>query len=108
MYLFQSQDQSNSMDLPILIIQVIGAFFFLFIACEFGGRMTIAHGEIDSAILQLSWYNFPVELKMILPVVISIAHQEVELKGFGSVVCSRETFQKVSLSIKYSKRKIIN
>lgn len=84
------------MDLPILIIQVIGAFFFLFVTCEFGGRITIAHDEIDSAILQLRWYRFPVELKKILPVVILISHEEVELKGFGSVVCSRETFQKVS------------
>lgn len=89
------------MDLTILIFQVIGAFFFLVVLCEFGGRLTTAHDEIDSAILQLSWYRFPVGLKKMLPMVLSIVQEEVVLRGIGSAVCSRETFQRVSSSRKY-------
>lgn len=84
------------MDVAILSIQVFGAFFFLLVTCEFGGRITTAHDEIDSAILQSSWYRFPTKVKKILPTVISIAHKEMALHGIGSVVCSRESFQRVS------------
>lgn len=83
------------MDLAILIFQVIGAFFFLLNVCEFGGRVTTAYDEIDYATLQLSWYKFPVELQNILPVVISIVQDKVQLRGIGSVVCSRGTLQQV-------------
>lgn len=83
------------MDLAILLFQIIGAFFFLLVTCEFGGRMTIAHDDIDTAILQLSWYRFPVELKKLLPILMSMSQKEIELRGMGSVACSRETFQRV-------------
>lgn len=94
-YLFQSQNLGNPIDLAILSIQVFGAFFFLLVTCEFGGRITIAHDEIDSVILQSSWYRFPVEVKKILPTVICIVQKEIALHGIGSVVCSRESFQRV-------------
>lgn len=94
--LFQSQNLGNPIDLAILSIQVFGAFFFLLVTCEFGGRITMAHDEIDSAILRSSWYRLPTEVKSILPTVIYIAQKEVALHGIGSVVCSRESFQRVS------------
>lgn len=86
---------SISTNLAVLLLQVTGAFFFLIVVCEFGARITYAHDEIYSVILQLSWYNFPVELQSILPFVISIAQKGVVVYGYGSVACSRETFKRV-------------
>lgn len=83
------------MGLAVLSIQVFGAFFFLMVTCEFGGRITMTHDEIDTAILQSSWYRLPAEVQKILPTVIYIAQREVALHGIGSVICSRETFQRV-------------
>lgn len=99
-YFCQSQNLGNPIDLAILSIQVFGAFFFLLVTCEFGGRITTAHDEIDSVMLQSSWYRFPVEVKKILPTVILIVQKEIALHGIGSVVCSRESFQRVCYLLK--------
>lgn len=93
---FQSQGLNHSINLAIFVLQVIGAFFFLLLACEFGARITSTYDDIDYAMLQLSWYNFPAKLQHILPTFISIVQKDVMTCGIGSFVCSRETFKRVS------------
>ena len=66
-----------------------------FVCIFLGGRITTAHDDVDFAILQISWYRFPFELKKIQPIVLSMAHKEIALRGIGSMTSSRESFQRV-------------
>lgn len=92
--LFQSQ--SSLMDLAILFFQNLGAFFFIYLACEFGEQVRNAYDGIECEMSQLGWYRLPMEVQKILPTVMVFAQEPVVLRGLGSVVCSREVFQKVS------------
>lgn len=87
----------NVLPLLLLISNGLIAFATVFIACELGQRMTDAFDEIDSTICQFEWYLFPIEIKQILPTIIAIAREPVEVECFGSIACTREVFKNVSI-----------
>lgn len=66
------------------------------IICELGQRMTDAFEEIDDVIGKFQWYSFPDALKRLMPFMIQFAQQPVDIEFFGSISCSRDTFEKVS------------
>lgn len=94
---FQLQNLSNPVDLFIRALQVTGAFFFLIMTCELCEQISTAYEDFESTLLQQSWYLYPNKLKRLLPVVISLAQKEAVVQGIGSVVASRETFQRVRI-----------
>lgn len=65
-------------------------------ACEIGQGASDRWNEVNVTIGQFHWYLFPNELKRILPTIIAIAQQPVELECFASFSLSREVFKKVS------------
>lgn len=77
------------------------AYGLTFIACENGEQMTSAFDEINYVIGQFCWYQFPKEIKHVLPVILMAAQKEVVIECFGSLSCSRDAFKKVRLSYYY-------
>lgn len=75
----------------------IGALATVLIASEIGQRITDAFDEIEYNLNQVDWYLLPIEIKRILPMMIANAQQPVSLECFGSIICSREVFKKVSM-----------
>lgn len=72
-------------------------FAILFGACEFCQRINNAFSEIDNVIGQINFYRFPIKIIRMLPIILMAAQQPVGFKCFGSIWCSRETFEKVCL-----------
>lgn len=72
------------------------AFGLIFITCELGQRLSDAFEEINNQIGKFNWYWFPNNLKAILPHIIMVSQQPVDLGCFGSITCSRNSFKKVS------------
>lgn len=83
------------MPLLLTILDGIIALITVFIACELGQRMNDAFDRIGFTIERSNWYLFPIEVKRMLPMIMSIAQQPVELECFGSITCTREVFRKV-------------
>lgn len=84
----------------ILLVPVANGIIGLilaFIACEIGQRTSNAFDNIDFSMKQFDWYLLPIEIKQMLPMIISIAHQPVSLECFGSISCTREVFKNVSI-----------
>lgn len=71
------------------------AFGMVLHACELGERSSDAFDEIVEKIYQLEWYSFVKEMRQMLPLIINVAQQPVEIECFGTISCSRETFKKV-------------
>lgn len=71
----------------------------VFISCELGQRNADAFDGINLAIDQLNWYRFPIGIKRMLPMIITVAEMPVTMECFGSISCTREVFEKVSLEI---------
>ena len=67
----------------------------MFVTCELAGRMSNEFDDINDSIGQFDWHSFPLKMQKILPTIIQNAQQPVGFECFGSVMCNRETFQKV-------------
>lgn len=68
----------------------------VFIACELGQRISGTFDGIDVTISQFDWYLFPIEMKRMLPMIITSVQRPVSLECFGEIVCTREVFKNVS------------
>lgn len=80
----------------LLILNGIFASITVFIACELGQRMGDAFDGISSTIDKLDWYLFPTKVKRMLPTIIANAQPPLTLACFGSIICDRNNFEKVS------------
>lgn len=90
--------------IPLLLLIINGSFAFatVFIACEIGQQMNDAFEKIYFTVTRFKWYLFPIEIRRLLPIIMANAQQPVSLECFGSIICSREVFKKVSiLHLKY-------
>lgn len=85
----------NYLTLARIISQAYFGIATVFFACDLGQRVSDKWNEINSTIDQFDWYLFPNELKSILPTIIAIAQQPVELECFASFSLTREVFKKV-------------
>lgn len=51
--------------------------------------------ELYDSLVQFDWYLFPIEVQKVLPICFLSVQEPVEIKCFGSIACTRETFKKV-------------
>lgn len=76
---------------------VCSAFVAVLIMCELAQRGCDLFNNIDDKLVQLNWYLLPSEIQRILPLVMHVVQQTVEIKCFGSISCNRDTFKKVNI-----------
>lgn len=86
----------------IVFIELFTMLGLVFFTCEIGQRFSSGFDNINDVIDQFDWYSFPVEIKKMLPIIIQMAQQQVAIECFGSIMCLRDTFKKVSAI--YNKR----
>ena len=77
------------------VILLWWSFVLAFIPCELGERISDASIEAANIILQFDWYLFPIEVRKMLPMILTIADIPIAIKCFGSISCTREAFQAV-------------
>lgn len=77
-------------------ICVFWAFVLVFFANEIGQRFSDTYENIEREIGQLKWYYYPTKLKQRFPILIFNVQQPIAIQFFGSAVCGRAQFQKVS------------
>ena len=72
----------NLLTLILIMSEAFYGFASVFIACDLCQRVTNEFDQINLRIGQFHWYLFPNELKRILPIMISVAQQPVQLELF--------------------------
>lgn len=78
---------------------LLWALILTYLPCEFGERLSNGVVEISESIAQFNWYLFPFEVRKILPIILLGVQQPVEIRFFGSVACTRDSFEKVRLAV---------
>ena len=68
-------------------------------ACELGQRFSDTFCEIEYSIADLHWYFLPINIQRMLPTITVYAQEPFVVNFFGSVVCCRDQFKKVRLSL---------
>lgn len=69
----------------------------LLLSSELGGRVTTQFNVFDEQLCQSRWYLYPIKLQRIVLIFTLDAQQSVPIRGYGTIVCSREFFQSASL-----------
>lgn len=69
----------------------------MYIPCYFGDEVTSGFGDMTDFTYELSWYEYPSDISKLIPFILQVAQLDVNLEGFGNIVCSRELFTKVCL-----------
>lgn len=73
--------------LLITVFEIVYAFGVIFVACELGQRVNLAFDECSQIINQFEWYLFPDEIQRMLPLILNLTRQPIEIKCFGSTAC---------------------
>lgn len=75
-------------------MNTLGQIFFF---CNQGNLLTNRFEDFENIICQKEWYLFPIEIQKVLPIIINGLQDTVLLRGFGSIACTRSTFQNVNV-----------
>ena len=94
---FQSQGAVNPIEMLQPIVFVFWSFIFIFIFCNFGEMFTKNFNEVNYAMAECDWYQFPIDIQRHLPIILINTQQTVMLQGFGNIDLSRDTFKRVSV-----------
>lgn len=93
---FQLNHDGNPTMLVMLVVEAFYAFGVIFVICELCQRVSDRFNESNDMMEKLDWLSFPIKIQRMLPIVIISSQQSAQFKVFGSTVCCRESFQKVS------------
>lgn len=80
------------------LLMVFWSFFVIYLFCELGERVSSQFDELSDAIYQSEWYEFPMDVRRVLPILMMAAQKQVVPRGFGNLLCTREFFKKVTIS----------
>lgn len=100
---FQSNDNMRSVIFLESMIFGHGAFILALFANEIGQRFSNVFMKIGDAICELNWHLNSIGIQRIILILIINVQEPVAIRLFGSAVCSREQFRKVSIHTEFCK-----
>lgn len=84
------------MTLTLAVFDMSAAVVAVSTACELGHRLTSVFDRIGDEFIKFNWYQFPIEMNRMLPMILANTQKPVVLECFGSITCNREVFKSVS------------
>lgn len=96
-FIFQSEVPVEVSALIPIFFSTNWIFIFIFIYCELGQRVSEAFDKPYDAICQFKLHLFPMDVQRMLPIIIVGAQQPIDLRGYGNISCTRDSFKRVSV-----------
>ena len=96
LYLLSFQDDIEIVVLFAPICNLFIMIVILYTVCELAERMSSEFDDINILIGRFDWYLLPLETQQMLPLIMANAQQKIGFKCFGSTMCNRNSFKKVS------------
>lgn len=95
----QSQNGNNFLQYIEHFFLIFWSFTYIFLFCNFGENVTSKFLAIDHAINECDWYLFPYDVQRMLPTIMMSTQKPLILCGFANVVCTREAFKRVRVTL---------
>lgn len=76
---------------------MIWSFAVIFATCEIGQNMCNQYNKLGDEIYKCDWYALPRKLQRMFIIIMINAQEPVSIRGYGNVVCTRDSFKNVSL-----------
>lgn len=87
-------DPSNISEIVRLFWMMFWSFMQIFIICDASEYVTDHFERID-LYNQCNWYEYPANIRRIMPIVIANTQRPVVISAYGNILCTRETFKRV-------------
>lgn len=78
-----------------ICIYIFWAYGQIFLLCFFGERLSNSFEDLSTDIFHCNWYKFPVKSQRFLNTMLLASQNPVSMRGFGSTICSRDSFKMV-------------
>lgn len=82
-------------ELQKICVHIVWAYGQIFLLGFFGEYMSNSFEELSTDIFHCEWYEFPLKSQRLVHTMLSGSQPEVSIRGFGSTICSRESFKMV-------------
>ena len=92
-------DNSKLFETMVLSLALFWIFVLNFAICESGERITHQFDQFHIEIGRCEWNKLPIEMQRMYLIFLSDTQQPVNIRSYGGILCTRETFKKV-ISIK--------
>lgn len=79
----------------ILLAMLVLSAVFNVIFCEFGELVADQFEIFNDAIIQSNWYLAPIQIQKMLIIVMANSQRPTLIRGYGNILCVRETLKKV-------------
>lgn len=93
--IFQVDHVLGPLELSITLAILFVVFAYLYMFCELGEKVSKQFEMFDDALSQCNWYAFPLKIQRILIIFMANSQDPAFLRGYGNILCTRETFKKV-------------
>lgn len=95
---FHSKLSSNPSTAGILIstLMICWTLLFLFFCCELGEMVANRLNSLDNELCRCDWHVFSVEMRRFYIITMCNTQQATIIRGYGNMVCTRDSFKKVS------------
>lgn len=80
------------------MITLFWSVFPIYLFSDLGEDVSNHFYELNDTIYQSEWYAFPIEVQRMLPILLMTTQKQVVPRGFGNLLCIRESFKKVTTS----------
>lgn len=94
--------KQDDLDVPgqlAVSVLVFWAFAIIFAFCEMGAQATHQFHALNEELCQVKWYLLPIEVQRMMLIFMSDAQQPMFLRGYGNILCTRDAFKNVRISI---------
>lgn len=75
------------------------SFALIFLFCNFGEKISGQFTKLNDVIYQCNWYLCPLKIQQMFPMILTATQNVPTMTSFGNVVCSRESFKKVTFIV---------
>lgn len=77
------------------LTEMVWSFFMIAIYCEMSEKVIAAFDEFNDELVGCDWYLLPNELQQMYLTFILNTQQPKIIRGYGNILCTRDTFKKV-------------
>lgn len=85
----------NMFDYFATISHTLMAYGQIGLICFYGQYLMDSYERLSDLIHTSDWYKFPIRMQRTLHLMLSATQYPVEIRGFGSSSCTRETLKEV-------------
>lgn len=86
-------------ELSMALIIFISGCIMIFTYCELGQMVNNQFEMFSDELDQCNWYTFALKMQQMLIIFTANAQQPTMIRGYGNVLCTRETLKKVKIIV---------